>query len=69
MEVAHLRGVALLDNVNGLLEAADPALDRGDELSREGALPGVDGEFKVVVDVEDRRRRVFDLPQEFRVFQ
>ena len=34
MEVAHLRGVALLDVLDGLLEAADPALDRGDEFSR-----------------------------------
>ncbi len=33
VEVAHLRGVALLHVLDGLLEAADPALDGGDEFS------------------------------------
>ena len=41
VQVAHLRGVALLDVLDGLLEAADPALDGRDEFSGQGALPGV----------------------------
>ena len=47
VQVAHLRGVALLDVLDGLLEAADPALDRRDELSRQGGLACADGTVSV----------------------
>ena len=66
---ARLFGVAVLDDGDGLPQAADPALDRGDQVAGEGRLARGDRQLQVVVDVEDGRGGRLDFAEQLGVLQ